>query len=73
MEAVSIFAKHSMTMGRRTWPECCGSITSAALQGRCAPTMAGEANDSPGYAMPGKVFAVGYRKGMMKALGIPYE
>ncbi|MBV9085671.1 MAG: mannonate dehydratase [Acidobacteriaceae bacterium] len=38
-----------------------------------APTLDGEANDSPGYAMGGKVFAVGYMKGAMDALGIPYR
>jgi mannonate dehydratase len=38
-----------------------------------APTMEGEPNDSPGYAVMGKVFAVGYMKGIMKASGIPYE
>ncbi len=36
-----------------------------------APTMAGEANDDPGYAMLGKVFAVGYMKGLMNSLRIP--
>lgn len=37
-----------------------------------APTMEGEANDRPGYAMAGKLFAFGYMKGAMEALGIPY-
>lgn len=37
-----------------------------------APTLEGESNESPGYAMGGKVFAVGYIKGIMDALGIPY-
>jgi mannonate dehydratase len=37
-----------------------------------APTLEGESNDNPGYAMLGKVFAVGYMKGIMKALAIPY-
>ncbi len=36
-----------------------------------APTMEGEANDRPGYAMTGKVFAVGYMRGIMNALQIP--
>jgi len=38
-----------------------------------APTLEGEANDRPGYAMMGKVFALGYMKGILDALGIPYE
>ncbi len=38
-----------------------------------APTMAGEANDRPGYAMDGKIFAFGYMKGVMDAYGYPYE
>ena len=37
-----------------------------------APTLEGEANDRPGYAMAGKLFAFGYMKGAMDALGIPY-
>ena len=36
-----------------------------------APTLAGEENDRPGYAMQGKVFAVGYIKGIAQALNIP--
>jgi mannonate dehydratase len=38
-----------------------------------APTMAGEQNDRPGYAMDGKIFAFGYMKGVMDAYGYPYE
>lgn len=37
-----------------------------------APTMEGETNDRPGYAMVGKVFAIGYMKGLMQGRGIPY-
>ena len=37
-----------------------------------APTLEGETNDRPGYAMAGKLFAFGYLKGAMDALGIPY-
>ncbi len=38
-----------------------------------APTMEGESNENPGYAMTGKVFAIGYMLGIMEALNIPYE
>jgi len=38
-----------------------------------APTLEGEANDRPGYAMMGKVFAFGDMKGILDALAIPYE
>jgi D-mannonate dehydratase len=38
-----------------------------------APTMAGESNTNPGYAMNGKIYAFGYMKGIMDALGLPYE
>lgn len=38
-----------------------------------APTLDGESNDRPGYAMGGKIFAFGYMKGAMDALGIPYS
>ncbi len=37
-----------------------------------APTMEGESNENPGYAMGGKVFAFGYMKGIMRASGIAY-
>ncbi len=38
-----------------------------------APTMEGEFNNRPGYAMSGKLFAFGYMKGVMDALGIRYR
>jgi len=38
-----------------------------------APTMEGECNDKPGYAMLGKLFAIGYMKGIMDGLRIPYQ
>ncbi len=38
-----------------------------------APTMEGEANDRPGYAMMGKLFAIGYMKGAMDGMKLPYE
>jgi mannonate dehydratase len=37
-----------------------------------APTLDGESNDRPGYAMGGKVLAIGYMKGALDALGIAY-
>jgi mannonate dehydratase len=37
-----------------------------------APTLDGETNERPGYAMGGKVLAIGYMKGVMDILGIPY-
>ncbi|MBN2712289.1 MAG: mannonate dehydratase [Planctomycetes bacterium] len=36
------------------------------------PSMAGEENAMPGYEMQGRLFAVGYIKGLMDALGINY-
>jgi mannonate dehydratase len=38
-----------------------------------APTLEGESNVNPGYAMGGKILAIGYMKGIMEALRIPYE
>jgi mannonate dehydratase len=38
-----------------------------------APIMEGESNDRPGYGVVGKVFAIGYIKGMLRASGIAYE
>ena len=37
-----------------------------------APTLEGEANNTPGYAMQGRVFAIGYMKGLMDGMGLPY-
>jgi mannonate dehydratase len=37
-----------------------------------APTLYGEANDKPGYALEGKIFAIGYFKGIMQGKGLPY-
>jgi mannonate dehydratase len=37
-----------------------------------APTMEGESNEHPGYAIIGKVLAIGYMKGIMDGLRIPY-
>jgi mannonate dehydratase len=33
-----------------------------------APTMEGEGNDHPGYALQGRLMAVGYMKGLMEAI-----
>lgn len=38
-----------------------------------APTLEGESNARPGYSMGGKLFAVGYIKGALDALGISYS
>lgn len=37
-----------------------------------APALDGEENDRPGYAMGGKILAIGYMKGAMDVFGIPY-
>ena len=37
------------------------------------PTMAGEHNASPGYASVGRLFAIGYLKGLLEGIGYPYE
>ena len=37
-----------------------------------APTMDGEPNDHPGYEILGKIFAIGYIKGIMAGQNIPY-
>lgn len=36
-----------------------------------APTLAGESNANPGYAIQGKMFAIAYMKGIAEASGIP--
>jgi mannonate dehydratase len=37
-----------------------------------APILEGESNDRPGYAMGGKILAIGYIKGVLDAIGCPY-
>ncbi|MDF3129540.1 mannonate dehydratase [Kiritimatiellaeota bacterium B1221] len=37
------------------------------------PSMAGEANDQPGYGDLGRLFAIGYLKGILETLGVPFE
>ncbi|MGJ5816708.1 mannonate dehydratase [Paludibaculum fermentans] len=38
-----------------------------------APTLEGEGNDRPGYAMGGKVFAIGYMRGILDAYKLPHS
>ncbi len=38
-----------------------------------APTIGQEANDRPGYAMGGKVLAIGYMRGILDGMDIPHE
>jgi len=38
-----------------------------------APTLEGDAGKVAGYAMGGKILAIGYMKGIMDALHIPFE
>ena len=37
-----------------------------------APTMEGESNDNPGYAVFGRLWAIGYIKGMLEMKRLPY-
>mgnify|MGYP000869563312 CR=1 FL=1 len=37
-----------------------------------APTLDEETNDRPGYAIQGKIFAIGYMKGIMQGMSLPY-
>ena len=37
------------------------------------PTMAGEENQKPGYTSVGRLFAIGYLKGLLDASGYPYQ
>jgi mannonate dehydratase len=38
-----------------------------------APTLVGEANNTPGYAMLGRILAIGYMKGLLEGQAIPYQ
>ena len=37
------------------------------------PTLAGEKNDLPGYASIGRLYAIGYLKGLLEGIGYPYK
>lgn len=37
------------------------------------PTMAGENNANPGYASVGRLFAIGYLKGLLEGMNYPYQ
>ncbi len=37
------------------------------------PGMAGESNENPGYEMQGRLYAIGYMRGLMEAAGIHFE
>ncbi|MDO9256871.1 MAG: mannonate dehydratase, partial [Bacteroidales bacterium] len=45
---------------------------SGPLRSDHVPTMAGEGNDHAGYEMKGNLFGIGYIRGMMDTLKIPY-
>ncbi len=38
-----------------------------------APTMEGESNEHPGYMVLGRIYAIGYMKGLLDGQRIPYE
>jgi mannonate dehydratase len=38
-----------------------------------APTLEGEENDRPGYAMKAKIYALGYFKGLLEGMKLPYS
>ncbi len=38
-----------------------------------APTLVGESNERPGYAIQGRMLAIGYMKGIAQAMNIPVE
>jgi mannonate dehydratase len=37
-----------------------------------APTIGADTNERPGYAYQGKILAIGYMKGLMQGMKIPY-
>jgi len=54
-----------------TLKECHAAGFDGPLRCDHVPTLAGEANDQPGYGTLGRLFADGYIIGLMDALGIP--
>jgi mannonate dehydratase len=53
--------------------ECQAAGFVGPLRGDHVPTLAGEANDQPGYGTLGRLFADGYILGLMDALEIPRQ
>ncbi len=64
---VVVLPRCGTTRGRPTWARPCAyekvGFDSPLRPDHC-PTMAGEDNDSPGYHDKGRLFAIGYLKGL---------
>jgi mannonate dehydratase len=56
---------------RETLRDCHSAGFDGPLRCDHVPTLAGEANDEPGYGTLGRLFADGYVMGLMDAMGIP--
>jgi mannonate dehydratase len=50
----------------------CESCFDGPIRPDHAPTLEGDSNAHPGYAIQGKILAIGYMKGILDALHLPY-
>ena len=61
-----------MTKARLTCSSACGPTSTSASRGRCGPdhvpALEGESNDTFGYSVLGRLFAIGYITGLREAV-----
>jgi mannonate dehydratase len=72
-EFVEVFHDEAATELKDTLRECHEAGFDGPLRCDHVPTLAGEANDQPGYGTLGRLFADGYIMGLMDALDIPRQ
>lgn len=70
---VEVFHDEAAAELMETLRECHAAGFDGPLRCDHVPTLAGEANDQPGYGTLGRLFADGYILGLMDALGIPRQ
>jgi D-mannonate dehydratase len=66
-----VFHDEAATELMETLRDCQAAGFEGPLRCDHVPTLAGEANDQPGYGTLGRLFADGYILGLMDAMGIP--
>jgi mannonate dehydratase len=70
---VEVFHDESAAELKDTLRQCHAAGFEGPLRCDHVPTLAGEANEQPGYGTLGRLFANGYILGLMDALGIPRQ
>ncbi len=68
-----VFHDEAAAALKETLRDCQAAGFDGPLRCDHVPTLAGEANDQPGYGTLGRLFADGYIMGLMDAMGIPRQ